>query len=447
MKIRYLFILMFFTVSASHAQRYDVKLFDGRIKRNKELVDERMHEYKGIQKEYQAYIKERKKQYRTAVDALKNKEENSSGLDSLKTVLSTDSIKQLLKLQEDYFVYTDSLFKLEDMALWENAKKSAKAQSIDEIKQKMEGEETLGKYGLLKKQVDSYKKTLKIYRDSLQSIDSLDREEIRFMVEQKKKELAMEYEEDLESIVKEMVNEKEPQLPGEFKNKQLDEFKNANSYLADGNGKDGAVQLATAQAGNLFEDKPEVLEKAMAEVAKLKKIYSEVPDANDLSTATKAKSLEGRQLKDRLVFGGSFQLYMDGDTNIDLNPELSYRVNKKFELGAGGTYQLTVASKELPNAVARPHVLGVRAFAKHQLLKQFYVHGEYEGLRSSMQQHDGQTKRDWYFSVLAGLERRFRLKGKAYGSALLLYNFSSKENPLYGSPWVFRVGFGVVKRD
>ncbi|AWW28897.1 hypothetical protein DN752_01425 [Echinicola strongylocentroti] len=445
MKMAALIISLLLISLWGHAQTLDVSVFDGRIGRASETVDERMHEYKRIKKEYRHYLKQRKKKCRAAKDSLKTLSPPTELPPELPPELLPERSRrgQLAKQQEQYYIYTDTLHRLEELASWEKTKTVAKDRSVSKIKEELDGSDYLARYKGLEGEIDSYRKTLRSYRDSLKAIDSLDRDEIRFMVEQKKKALAEEYEGKTEAIAKDIVNEKAPELPGGFENKELAKFKEANSYLSGDMDKDGALKLATAQAGDHFKDKPEALEKAKEQMAKLKKSYSEVPDANDLSTATKASSLKGKRLKDRLVVGGSFQLHVDMDTKVDLNPEISYRVNKKFDIGLGGTYRLTVATKDIPNSAADPKVMGARAFAEHQLIKQFYLHGEYEGLQGKVTQADKQVSRDWYFSVLAGLERRFRLKGKVQGQAQLLYNFSSRDNPLYGSPWVFRVGFGV----
>jgi len=397
-----------------------------------------MREYKRIRKEYRQYLKQRKRQYKQVKDSVRS-------LDSLEFLIPKDSLKQLIKSQEEYFVYSDSLYSLKEMASWDRAKKEAKNRSISLAKEKLDGSQYLSRYQNLKKQISSYRKTIKAYKDSLKSIDSLDRDKIRFLVAQKKKELSKEYEGKVESITRDIVNEKAPKLPEGFQNDELTQFQKANSYLKGGMDKDGMVKLSRAQSKDHFKDKQEVLEKAKQEVAKLKKKYSEVSDLHDLSTAKKITSLKEKPLKDRLVFGGTFQLHVDGNTKVDLNPEVSYRLNKKFDAGIGGTYRLTVATRNLPQAIEDPKVMGYRGFLEHKLIKNFYVHGEYEGLKSSIQQNSDRPGKDWYYSFLAGIERRFNLKGKFQGQAQVLYNFNSRNNPLYSSPWVFRVGFSVVE--
>lgn len=429
---------MYAIMGVGYAQSYDVSLFDGRIKRAQKSVGDKQHEYKRILKVNRKNLKERKKQYRALNDSVKVSGEKSD------IKIPKDSIRQLLGEQQKYFIYTDSLYTLEELASWDKEEQAAKKQVVSKIQTYITGGRYGDDYRQLKSQVSGYRKPLKIYKDSLQTIDSLDREEIKFMVEQRKKELAKEYEEEIEGITKEIVSEEIPTLPKGFENEELNKFKEANSYLSDGLDKDGGIKLATSQIANEIEIKPELMEKARQEMAVLKKVYSEVPDASDLKKATKSNSLKGTSLMDRLVYGGSFQLHVDKDTKVDINPELSYRMSKKFELGIGGTYRLTVATKDIPNKVTDPKVLGIRGFLEHRLFKQYYFHGEYEGLKSTIQQDQKLNSKEWYMSLLAGVERRFELSGKITGQAQLLYNFNSRSNPLYSSPWVFRLGFGVL---
>ncbi|KEO71618.1 hypothetical protein EL17_24030 [Anditalea andensis] len=410
-------------------------MFDGRIKQSAKQVGDRAKDYRQVQKENAIYIKQRKRDYHTIKDSLGH-------ADSLKLRIPSDSIKQLIKAQEEHYVYTDTLYMLQQISGWDKSEMLAKNQSISMKREKLEGKEYLSKYANLKREIGSHRKTLKVYRDSLSAIDSLDRDEINYRVKQRKQELSVEYEKKLESISREIVNEKTPGLPGGFQNKELEKFQKAHSNLKANFGNDGMANLSKAQGVDHFAGKHNVLQAAQEEVAVLKKKYAEVVDSNDLSTATKVNSLKGEPLMNRLVFGGTFQLHVDRNTNLDLNPEIGYRMNRNFDMGMGGTYRIRVATKDLPQWIKEPNVMGFRGFANHLLFKNLFLHGEYEGLKSSMRPDAGQAVQEWHGSLLTGIQKRFRLKGKAQGQVLLLYNFHYRENPLYNSPWVMRVGVG-----
>jgi len=417
-----------------------MKIYDGRILKTQDQVKARTHEYQKIQKEYRGYLKDRKKLYSALKDSLHS-------LDSMGLTLPVDSLKKLSGIQEEYFVYADSLYSLKDLSNLESVKRIALDESVSVIREKLSGNQYLAQFDRLKEEIGGYRQVLRQYRDSLGSIDSLSKEELDFMVQQRKQELAKEYGGKLESIAGTLVNEKLPVLPDGFQSEELAQFQKAQGHLAEGLNTDKKVNLSKAQSLDHFKDKQEILENARSEAAKLKKTYSEVNDLHDLSTAKKSSSLSGARFSERLVFGGTFQLHLDEDTKIDLNPELSYRISKKFEAGIGGTYRLTVATKDLPQVMDDPMVMGFRGFVEHRLFKDFFVHGEYEGLKGSIPQVGDLSGKDWYFSFLAGIERRFNLKEKAQAQAQVLYNFNSQGNPSYGSPWVFRVGFNVSGKE
>ena len=69
---------------------------------------------------------------------------------------------------------------------------------------------------------------------------------------------------------------------------------------------------------NHFKGKEELLNTEMLNMQELKKKYSSVLSSNDLSTATKRNSLEGKRLTNRLVFGGTFQIHIDQSTSVDV---------------------------------------------------------------------------------------------------------------------------------
>ena len=426
------------TIICCQAQHYDVKLFDARAEKTKSKVTETIREYNRIQKEYRQYIKVRKQAYREVKDSV-----NSGFFENLDHNFSRDSVRQVVQSQQEYFVYTDSLYSLMEIAGWDHDQLETKQRSVSLLKSKLQGNAYVVRYLDLESEISSFGSIIKIYRDSLKSIETLERDEIRFLVSRKKKELSEKYEGNLASITRDFVTERVPVLPDGFENKQLADFHQVNGYLKNSLDKEGLIKMSRAQAMDHFNVKHESLKIATNEVAELKKKFSDVPDSNDLSSAKKHNSLKGNPIKNRMVYGGTFQLHVNGETKIDLNPELGYNLNKRLEIGFGGTYRLMVKTSDLPQAYDKRMVMGLRAYIEHKLIKHFYVHGEYESLKSSMYKNGEHREGLWYNSFLMGMERRFVLKGKFQGQAQVLYNFNSRNNSLYSSPWVFRIGFNV----
>lgn len=416
----------------SVAQSFDVKLFNGKTRQTRERLQQNIKEYKRVKKENLRYLRERKKRYKAMKDSLNAFQANSPEL-------SNDSLKYMRQLQRRYFIYTDSLYTLDDIGSWDSLQAATKKEALTITQEQLEGNEYFGRYRQLQSQIGSYRKEIRNYRDSLRAIDSLGREDIKYLMAQKRKELSAEYETGLESVTKEIVNQQAPDLPGGFQNEQLDQFKSANAHLK--NRPDKSL-LSKAQSVDYFKGKEEVLKAAMDDVAELKEKYSKVIDSNDLSTATKVNSLKDEPLANRLVFGGTFQLHVDQNTSLDINPEISYRVNKQLDIGLGGTYRLNVETKDLANTIQEKQVVGSRGFVEHLLFRSFYFHGEVEALKGSFQDTTEEF-RQWNYSLLAGIERRFTLRGNVEGQVSVLYNFLYADHPLYRSPWSFRFGFNV----
>lgn len=428
------------SVFLGNAQNYDIKVFDGKLIRTKNQIDNRYREVKRIRKEFRKDLKERKKSYKLLKDSLFTDENFSEQIPK-------DSLKDLLNSQEALFIYTDTLHSIEEMKNWGPLKMEAKNHSIKLVEKRLGLKTYLKEYKELEEGIGSYRKELNTYKDSLKSIDSLDKEEIRFLVSEKGKELASTYEKSMEEATSKIVNERFSELPRDFQNDELSQFKNNYGYLKEGFSNPGGLKLANTQSINHFSDKTEVLEKAKESSEVLKKAYSQVNDLDDLSTATKVNSLNKSSFFDRLIFGGTFQLHLDNNTRIDLNPEISYGISKKFEVGFGGTYRLNISTKRLPQSLPNPQVMGGRLFFENQIYKNFFFHGEFEGLQSNIGLADDSINSDWYSSWMTGIERRFNLKGKLQGQVQILYNFSSVSNPLYPNPWVFRVGINKRKKD
>lgn len=435
-------VLFLCTILCCQAQNYDTKLFDKRLASTKNNAVEIIRDYNRIQKEYRQYIKDRRQEYRQIRDSV-----NLDFIHELDHEISKDSLKQLVQAQQEYFVYTDSLYNLREIAGWDLTQLETRKGSVSHVKSGVHSHEYFMRYLGLKREISSYRSTLKIYKDSLRSIDTLERDEIRFLVVRRKQELAEKYEHDLEGITRDFVNDEIPTLHDGFQSKELLDFQQANRYLKDGADKGGISGLSRAQAIDHFKEKQIILKAATDEVAELKEKFSEVTDLNDLSSAKKNNSLKGKPAKNRIVYGSTFQIHIVGKTKIDLSPELGYRLNSRSEVGIGGTYRLFGNIDDPSLTINKPVVMGYRGYFERKLINNLYVHGEFESLKSMRHKTGEEREVLWYNSFLAGLERRFDMSGRLQGQAQVLYNFNSRNNPLYGSPWVFRVGFSFSENN
>jgi hypothetical protein len=182
------------------------------------------------------------------------------------------------------------------------------------------------------------------------------------------------------------------------------------------------------------------VEAAQAQLTKLKKKYSKVVNSNDLSTAVKRSSLEGKTFWQRLVIGGNFQVQNFKPLTLDASPALGYRINKLFNAGVGGYWRHTFGDTV---SLAIPFSsVGYKAFISHQLYRNFFGYSEYE--RQQVERLNPLTddqKPNWQDAWHIGLGRNIKVNKIVTVQVLVIYNLLHDPfNPLYSSPWNVKAG-------
>ena len=179
-------------------------------------------------------------------------------------------------------------------------------------------------------------------------------------------------------------------------------------------------------------------------LANLKKKYAAISNPTDMDTAKRRNSLQGRPMDERIILGGNFDVQMTDPVLVDLSPLVGFRLNKKLSTGLGGTYRvdLTFDTNSL-NTQYDPQVYGFNAFVSYDILKQFFVYGQYDYLSQKEQDESvpGEV-RVWESGVMAGIGRSFKVHSKIMGTVMLLYNVleSSIKSP-FGNKLQIRFGF------
>ncbi|WP_420581313.1 hypothetical protein [Reichenbachiella sp.] len=426
------YLLYFFLlgcVYSASAQTFDIKLFEntrsntiGEVEKNKAELDQ-------ISKDNKAFLKAQRKAYKAKRDSL----------DALRNQEWKDSTNRERRLQKQHFIFTNEWYEVEEIAAWDSTEMKSKEDLLLYSKDRLEGNYYYDKYNGMNNQIMGYHSELKDYRDSLKAHED-DKEKREYLIILKKQELSKKYGNDLEErAAKEAMEQGQINFPSN--NPELQKilgYKEMADELLN-------VNQSKVKGVNYFEGKEEVLAQAMAQSAELKQKYSKVVNSNDLSTATKRSSLEGDTFWERLVFGGTFQIHIDQQTSIDLNPELAYRINKKWDVGIGGNYRLNGEFDDLLGQAQDRQIYGYRVFTEYFLLKNFYAHLEFESLAAKSTAPTDRNTVEWNNSLLLGIERRFNLGSNTQAQISLLYNFMHKDNPLYNSPWNVRFGFNFKK--
>jgi hypothetical protein len=204
--------------------------------------------------------------------------------------------------------------------------------------------------------------------------------------------------------------------------------------------KEQAQKKAEEAYRSYLAQHPELTDGIQKKMDLLMKKYSIVPNSNDLSTAVKRSSLEGKPFSKRLVWGGNFQVISLDPVSIDVAPEVGYLINSRFVVGVGALYRQTFGDS-LPRLA--PQAAGLKIFSSYDLISNFFVHAEYaRSTPSAMGISERGERNKWQQAAFLGMGKRFTVHPKYFMNVLLMYNFiRSNNDTLYSSPWVIRFGF------
>lgn len=108
-----------------------------------------------------------------------------------------------------------------------------------------------------------------------------------------------------------------------------------------------AVLASLVNSPQALIDKQQARLEAVKKKMKVdKQKYSQLGNSQDMSTAIKRKSLKGAPLKQRIYFGGNFNINSTDPVILDFSPQLGYYLNRKWIIGAGFTYRNSFSSTD-----------------------------------------------------------------------------------------------------
>jgi len=122
--------------------------------------------------------------------------------------------------------------------------------------------------------------------------------------------------------------EKLKDLPGQYKT-QYEKYTDPDQLKTQG--KEAAVK----EAADYFAKHADKLQGAQQKVSKLLSKYREFSNSNDLSTAVKRTSMEGKTFWEHLLIGGNFNVVSTRPFSLDLSPQLGYRIRTNLAIGVG----------------------------------------------------------------------------------------------------------------
>lgn len=191
-------------------------------------------------------------------------------------------------------------------------------------------------------------------------------------------------------------------------------------------------------AESVFAGQEEKLTQAMT----AQKVVRQKPSFKDLLKQFISQDMESVQQKSiiqRFSLTGQIQLSNYDPLFIDYSPSIAYAMTGKIRIGTGVTGRIKIGKGEDD----KDNLFGYRGFLEYDILKNIYLHGEYErtGLKVTDQQSDVES-RVWTDRWMLGLGTDINIPGLLNGTLLILYNF---DNDLASSPNPrrFQIRYGV----
>ena len=225
-------------------------------------------------------------------------------------------------------------------------------------------------------------------------------------------------------------------LEQEAYKKQLEEYKSQKVI------KDQLKQRATERGVEFFAKHQEKLKSMQGNYGSYKKKFLKVKGESRWQKL-KSNAMKGKSLRERLVLGGYTQVIKLRTNAVDLSPILGYKLSGFFVVGVGGTYRLHLGQDGLsPNTDQR--VYGYRGYLEAKVYKGFYLHGEYESMRTDVPTQlpaVDVSSRQWVEGLNFGVGKSYKIHKKINGYIQLLYNaaFEFNESP-YSKKLMFRIG-------
>lgn len=191
---------------------------------------------------------------------------------------------------------------------------------------------------------------------------------------------------------------------------------------------------------------PEKFQESQAEIQKLKKKYSELPDTRFPEEGTKRNSLEKIPFAKRIYIGGNISLASTDPLVLSSNLQLGYWINKKWLAGVGLTLREQLSSQDSVASITGDGY-GFSVFTRYNIVKGLFAwgEGEFQLNRSFFGTSERAPEAQWQQAYLLGIGREFKI-GRVRMMSVLMYDFNYRSNDLNATPLVFRFGVQFSKR-
>jgi|GEM_PF-1291131 len=188
-----------------------------------------------------------------------------------------------------------------------------------------------------------------------------------------------------------------------------------------------------------FENHADKLNGPQEKLTKLVSKYKSFTNSEDLSSAVKRTSLQGKTFWERLVVGGNFNVVSTKPFSIDLSPLIGYRFNTKLYAGIGMNYRYTFGDSIKYPVYISPHNSSVRIFGNYDLIKNFFSYAEFE--RSGLRKSGEKPTTTWSNTYFIGVGKKLLIHPKVFMVVTALYRINQETSHSYPGRFQMRVGF------
>jgi hypothetical protein len=183
------------------------------------------------------------------------------------------------------------------------------------------------------------------------------------------------------------------------------------------------------------------VDESMKKIGKYKHKFSEVQDMRNLPkrAPNPMKDLGWRQ---RLIPGFTFQTLNSTQVWLEFDPQLYYRLNGNWSVGAGGMYRFSMISEKI-TFDNFGSMYGAKLFTQYHAFKGFFLRSEvqYVTWKPWSLHPTDPDYRDKTYVAAVGIGKSYTLAKKIKGSAQTLYHFHWHGMDPYKPKILIRLGF------
>ncbi|HEY5749432.1 MAG TPA: hypothetical protein VIU12_25365 [Chryseolinea sp.] len=191
--------------------------------------------------------------------------------------------------------------------------------------------------------------------------------------------------------------------------------------------------------------------KIDASLSKLRRQMRKFPSGADMRNLPKRapNPMKGLGWRERLIPGFTMQTLSGTQLWLELDPQISYRLNRSWSMGVGGVYRFFIVPSKM-DAGDFDNLFGAKVFAQYHAFKGFFLRAE--GQQLTWKPWDTYQKDPTYREQVSvgmiGIGKSHMIAKKLRANVQTLYHISSQASDPYKPQIVIRFGleFSLSKK-